>query len=54
VSAFLTYLFKDGTLNVNPDDPIAGETLLTRSGDLVNPRVREFCSLPPLTGSPSV
>jgi NAD(P) transhydrogenase subunit alpha len=53
VSAFLLHLFKDGTLVLNLDDPIVGETLLTRAGDLVNRRVREFWSLPPLGGSAS-
>jgi NAD(P) transhydrogenase subunit alpha len=53
VSAFLIHLLKDGALRVNVDDPIVGETLLTRGGDLVHPRVREFCSLPPLGGSRS-
>jgi proton-translocating NAD(P)+ transhydrogenase subunit alpha len=48
ISAFLLHLFRDGALSLNSADPIVGETLLTRSGDLVNPRVREFCSLPPL------
>ena len=48
ISAFLLHLFRDGALRLNSADPIVGETLLTRSGDLVNPRVREFCSLPPL------
>jgi H+-translocating NAD(P) transhydrogenase subunit alpha len=53
VSAFLLHLFKDSALGLNLDDPIVGETLLTRGGDLVNARVREFCSLPPLAGSVS-
>jgi len=53
VSAFLLHLFKDGALRLNLDDPIVGETLLTRGGDLVHRRVRDFCSLPPLEGSPS-
>jgi len=53
VSAFLIHLLKDGALRVNVDDPIIGETLLTRGGDVVHPRVREFCSLPPVTGSRS-
>jgi proton-translocating NAD(P)+ transhydrogenase subunit alpha len=52
VSAFLLHLFKDGALRLNLDDPIVAETLLTRGGYLVNPRVREFCSLPPLAESP--
>ena len=53
LSAFLLHLFKDGALGLNLNDPIVGETLLTRSGDLVNARVREFCSLPPLGESRS-
>jgi NAD(P) transhydrogenase subunit alpha len=53
VSAFLTYLVKDGALRIDADDPIVGETLLTRGGDVVNPRVRQFCSLPPLGGARS-
>ena len=52
VSAFLLHVFKDGARSFNLEDPIVGETLLTRGGELVNPRVREFCSLPPLKGSP--
>jgi NAD(P) transhydrogenase subunit alpha len=53
VSAFLIHVFKDGVPSLDVDDPIVGETLLTRGGDLVNARVREFCTLPPLAGSPS-
>jgi NAD(P) transhydrogenase subunit alpha len=53
LSAFLLHLFKDGALGLNLDDPIVTETLLTRSGELVNARVREFCSLPPLGESRS-
>jgi NAD(P) transhydrogenase subunit alpha len=49
VSAFLLHVFKDGALSLNLDDPIVGDTLLTRGGDLVNAPVRQFCSLPPLT-----
>ena len=52
ISAFLLHLFKDGTLRLNLDDPIVAETLLTRGGEVANARVREFCSLPPLAGSP--
>ena len=51
VSAFLLHVFKDGAPSLNLEDPIVGETLLTRGGELVNARVREFCSLPPLTRS---
>ena len=46
--AFLTLLAKGGKLNLNMQDDIIRETLLTRGGELVNARVREFWSLPAL------
>jgi len=48
VTAFLTHLIKDGKLQINPQDELGRETLLTRDGEIVNERVREFFSLPPL------
>ena len=48
VSAFLLHLVKDGKLQLDMDDEIIRETMLTRSGEVVNARVREFFSLPPL------
>jgi NAD(P) transhydrogenase subunit alpha len=48
MSSFLLHLVKDGKLNLNLEDEIVRETLLTRAGELVNARVREFFSLPPL------
>src|SRR5258708_2537446 len=48
VSAFLLLLLKDGKLQLNLDDEIIRETLLTRGGAVVNPRVREFFGLPAL------
>jgi H+-translocating NAD(P) transhydrogenase subunit alpha len=46
VTAFLSHLVKDGKLQVNLEDEIIRETLLTRDGEIVNERVREFFSLP--------
>jgi NAD(P) transhydrogenase subunit alpha len=46
VTAFLLYLVKDGKLQLNMDDEIVRETMLTRGGEVVNARVREFFSLP--------
>ena len=46
LTAFLLHLYRDGKLNLDADDEIARETLLTHGGELVNPRVREFFSLP--------
>jgi NAD(P) transhydrogenase subunit alpha len=48
VSAFLLHLVRDGKLQLNLDDEIIRETMLTRGGEVVNARVREFFSLPPL------
>ncbi len=48
VTAFLLHLVKDGKLQLNMDDEIAQETMLTHGGEVVNARVREFFSLPAL------
>ena len=48
LSAFLTHIVKDQKLNLNLDDEIVRETLLTHGGEIVQPRVREFFSLPAL------
>ena len=50
VSAFLLHLVKDGKLQLNTDDEIVRETMLTQDGEVVNPRIREFFSLPALPG----
>jgi len=49
LTAFLTYLVKDGKLQLNLQDEISRETLVTRDGEIVNPRAREFYKLPALT-----
>jgi H+-translocating NAD(P) transhydrogenase subunit alpha len=54
VSAFLLNLVKGGKLNINLGDEIIRETLLTRGGEIVNARVREFYSLPALAATGSV
>jgi H+-translocating NAD(P) transhydrogenase subunit alpha len=51
VSAFLMHLVKDGKLQLNLDDEIVRETLVTRDGEVVNERVREFFSMPALVSS---
>ena len=50
VSAFLLHLVKDGKLQLNTDDEIVRETMLTQDGEVVNPRIREVFSLPALPG----
>lgn len=46
ITAFLLYLVKDGKLQLNLEDEILRETLLTKDGQIVNQRVREFLGLP--------
>ena len=48
VTSFLTHLIKDQKLNLNLEDGIVSETLLTRGGEIVQARVREFFTLPAL------
>jgi len=45
ITAFLLHLVKDGKLQLDLNDEIVRETLLTRDGEVVNARVREFFSL---------
>jgi H+-translocating NAD(P) transhydrogenase subunit alpha len=49
VTAFLLHLVKDGRLQMNIEDQIVRDTLLTRAGEIVNARLREFYALPPLS-----
>ena len=46
VTAFLLHLYRDGKLQMDANDEIARETLITHGGEIVNMRVREFFSLP--------
>ena len=48
ITSFLTHLIKDQKLNLNLDDEIVRDTLLTRGGEIVQARVREFLGLPAL------
>jgi H+-translocating NAD(P) transhydrogenase subunit alpha len=52
VSAFLLHIVKDGKLRLDTSDEIVRDTLLTIGGELVNQRLREFYSLPPLVTVP--
>jgi H+-translocating NAD(P) transhydrogenase subunit alpha len=45
ISAFLLHLVKDGKVQLNLQDEIIRETLLTQGGEIVQGRVREFFSL---------
>jgi len=48
ISAFLLHLTKEGKVQINLEDEITRETLLTRGGEIVNARVRQAFSLPEL------
>ncbi|HXZ19131.1 MAG TPA: Re/Si-specific NAD(P)(+) transhydrogenase subunit alpha [Candidatus Acidoferrales bacterium] len=48
ISAFLAHLVRGGKLQMNLEDEIIRETLLTQDGEIVNKRVREFFKLPAL------
>jgi NAD(P) transhydrogenase subunit alpha len=45
---FLLNMVKDGQLRLNMEDEIVRSTMVTEGGEIVNPRVREFFSLPAL------
>jgi H+-translocating NAD(P) transhydrogenase subunit alpha len=51
LTTYLTYLVKDGKLQLNQQDEIIRETLVTNGGEIVNARVREFFKLPALAPS---
>lgn len=46
ITNFLLNMVKDGKLNVNMQDDIISNTLVTEGGEIVNPRIREFFALP--------
>ena len=47
VTTFLLYVAKEGKLQFNMQDEITRETLVTRGGEIVSARVREFFKLAP-------
>ena len=46
ISAFLLHLVKEGKVQLDMNDEIIRETLVTRDGEVVSARVREFFGLP--------
>jgi NAD(P) transhydrogenase subunit alpha len=46
VTAFLLHLIKHQKLQLNMEDEIVRDTLLTRDGEVANARVREFFGMP--------
>src|ERR1017187_10024707 len=48
VTTFLLYMVKEGKLQLNLQDEIIRETMITNGGEVVNARVREFFKMPAL------
>jgi NAD(P) transhydrogenase subunit alpha len=48
LATFLVYMVKDGKLQLNPQDEIMRETLVTQNGEIVNARLRDIYKLPAL------
>src|ERR1051325_5399597 len=48
ITAFVQHLVKENKLQLNIEDEIVRDTLITSNGEIVNKRVREFFSLPAL------
>jgi H+-translocating NAD(P) transhydrogenase subunit alpha len=48
VATFLLHMVKEGKLQINTQDEIIRETLLTQNGEIVNARLREIYKLPAL------
>jgi len=46
VTAFLQELVTDGELQLDMENPILSDTLITHEGEVVNPRVRELLGMP--------
>jgi NAD(P) transhydrogenase subunit alpha len=46
VTTFLLYMVKEGKLQLNLQDEIIRETMITNGGEVVNARVREFFKMP--------
>lgn len=48
VATFLLHMVKEGKLQINTQDEIVRETLLTQGGEIVSARLREIYKLPAL------
>jgi NAD(P) transhydrogenase subunit alpha len=48
LTTFLVHIIKDGKLKLDTQDEIIRDTLLTDGGEIVNKKLRELYSLPPL------
>lgn len=51
ITTYLTYMVKEGKLQLNLQDEIIRETMITSGGEIVNTRVREFFKMPALANA---
>ena len=49
LTTLLTHLIKEGELNLDLEDEITRDTLVTHDGEVVNPRIRDILGLPELS-----
>ena len=49
ITTFLLHLVKDGQIDLDHEDEIVSETLITHGGKVVNPRVCELLGIEPPT-----
>ncbi len=49
VATVLLYLVKNGELNLDMNDEITKETMMTKNGEVVQPRIREVLGLPAIS-----
>ncbi len=47
ITTLFLHLFKDGKVEIDPEDPISQESLVTHGGEVVNSRVRDLIDPPP-------
>jgi NAD(P) transhydrogenase subunit alpha len=52
IQTYLLYLGKKGTIELNLEDEIARDTVVTQGGEVINARVREALGLPALAETP--
>jgi NAD(P) transhydrogenase subunit alpha len=44
ISTFLLHIVKQGNIDLDSDDVILHDTLLTRNGEVVNPKIRDLAA----------
>jgi NAD(P) transhydrogenase subunit alpha len=46
IAAFFQNMVKNGAVKINMDDEIIRDTMITRDGDIVSPRIKELLGAP--------